>query len=104
LFIFLWLLAKTFFTSYGLFRKAKDPFLASLGLGLAGWVVCSFVANCFGDRWMYLQVNGYMWVLGGLVSRALALEENAGTTSIEDQSPVSDSGAGREVPQPVGVM
>jgi putative inorganic carbon (HCO3(-)) transporter len=104
LFIFLWLLAKTFVTSYGLFRKAKDPFLASLGLGLAGWVVCSFVANCFGDRWMYLQVNGYMWILGGLVSRALVLEENAGTTSIEDQSPVSDSGAGQEVPQPAGAM
>jgi putative inorganic carbon (HCO3(-)) transporter len=104
LFIFLWLFAKTFVTSYGLFRTAKDPFLASLGLGLAGWVVCSFVANCFGDRWMYLQVNGYMWVLGGLVSRALVLEENAGTASIEDQSAVSVPGAAQEVPQPAGVM
>jgi hypothetical protein len=39
-------------------------------------VVCSIVANCFGDRWTYVQVNGYMWVLGGLVSRGLALEES----------------------------
>jgi putative inorganic carbon (HCO3(-)) transporter len=74
--IFLWLLAKAFGTGFALFRHAKDPFLASLGLGLAAWVVCSIVANCFGDRWTYVQVNGYMWVLGGLVSRGLALEES----------------------------
>jgi len=77
LFIFLWLLGKTFGTGYKLFRRAKDPFLASLGLGLAGWVVCCFVANCFGDRWTFLQVNGYMWVLCGLVSQGLALEGSA---------------------------
>ena len=104
LLIFLWLLAKTFVTSYGLFRKARDPFLASLGLGLAGWVVSSFVANCFGDRWMYLQVNGYMWVLGGMVSRALMIEENAGTLRIADNAAVPDPGAAQEMPQPVGVM
>ena len=24
-------------------------------------------ANFFGDRWTFLQVNGYMWVLAGLL-------------------------------------
>ena len=74
LLLFLWLLASTFGTSYQLFRHAEDPFVASLGLGLAGWVVCAIVANAFGDRWTFLQVNGYMWVLGGLVARGWALQ------------------------------
>ena len=102
--IFLWLLAKTFVTGYRLFRRARDPFLASLGLGLAGWVVCSFVANCFGDRWTYLQVNGYMWVLGGLVSRAFVLEQNAGTLAIADHNAVPDPRAEPEVPQPAAAI
>jgi O-antigen ligase len=72
--LFLWLLGKTFLTGFGLFRYANDPFLASLGLGLSAWVVCSATANFFGDRWSFLQVNGYMWVIAGLVARGWALE------------------------------
>ena len=75
LLFFLWLLAKTFFTGFRLFRLSSDPFLSSLGLGLAGWAVCAALGNFFGDRWTFLQVNGYMWVLGGLVARGLMIEE-----------------------------
>lgn len=100
LFIFLWLLAKTFLTGFRLFRSAKDPFVASLGLCLACWVVCSFVANCFGDRWTYLQVNGYMWVLAGLVSRALILEQNPVTGEMEQNV----TRTAPEEPQPVGII
>jgi O-antigen ligase len=74
LIVFLWLLIKTFWTGFRLSRRAKDPFRASLGLGLACWVVCAIVANFFGDRWTYLQVGGYMWVVAGLVAHALVLE------------------------------
>jgi len=74
LLIFLWFLGKTFWSAYSLFRRAKDPFFASLGLGLATWVVCAVTANLFGDRWTFLQVNAYMWVIGGMVSHALLLE------------------------------
>jgi O-antigen ligase len=72
--LFLWLLGKTFLTGFRLFRCASDPFLASLGLGLSAWVVCSATANFFGDRWSFLQVNGYMWVIAGLVASGWALE------------------------------
>jgi putative inorganic carbon (hco3(-)) transporter len=75
--LFLWLLAKTFATGFRLFRLAEDPFLRSLGLGLAVWVVCVVGANLFGDRWTFLQVNGFMWVLGGLVFRGLCIETEA---------------------------
>ncbi len=104
--LFLWLLAKTFRTGYRLFRLARDPFLSSLGLGLAAWVICSVTANLFGDRWTYLQVNGFMWVLGGLVSRALLLEAEAAQA---EDSPVEvpDATAGEpaaEEPVPVAVL
>jgi putative inorganic carbon (hco3(-)) transporter len=79
LLLFLCLLAKMFLSGYRLFQHATDPFLRSLGLGLAGWLVCAAIANFFGDRWTgdFLQITGYMWIFGGLVSRALLLEQSS---------------------------
>jgi O-antigen ligase len=49
--------------SYRLFRQAKDPLYQGLGLGL-GLAMCScIVANCFGDRWTYLEITGPLWIL-----------------------------------------
>ena len=77
LLLFLLLLAKTFLTGYRLFRYARDPFLSSLGLGLAAWLVSATIANFFGDRWMYLQIDGYLWVIAGLVARGWLLEQES---------------------------
>jgi putative inorganic carbon (HCO3(-)) transporter len=90
LLLFLWLLAKMFWTGYRFSRRARDPFLASLGLGFAAWLVCACVANCFGDRWTYLQISGYMWVIGGLVAQALVLEK-AGAPAIAEASGAVDA-------------
>ena len=73
--LFLWLLGKIFRIGVWFSRHAKDPFYASLGLGLAGWLVAAFTANMFGDRWNYLQICGYMWVIAGMVAHALKVEE-----------------------------
>jgi O-antigen ligase len=81
LLLFLWLLGRFFSDGYGLFRKARDPFFASLGLGVMGWLVCAVAANFFGDRWSFLQVNGYVWVIAGLVVQARLLEQTATETS-----------------------
>jgi putative inorganic carbon (hco3(-)) transporter len=75
--LFLWLMAKTFWVGLTFSRRAKDPFYASLGLGLAGWLVVAFTANMFGDRWNYLQICGYMWVIAGMVAHAKKVEEAA---------------------------
>jgi len=72
--VFLWLLGKTFWAGYVLFRKAREPFFGALGLGLAAWIVCTALANLFGDRWTYFQISGYLWVLMGLVARAFMIE------------------------------
>jgi O-antigen ligase len=75
--LFLWLLARTFRRGYLLSRKAQEPVIAGIGLGLAGWVIAAAVANIFGDRWTYLQVQGFLWVIAGLVARAWVLHEKA---------------------------
>lgn len=97
LLMFLCLLGKTFLTGYRLFRYTEDPFLASLGLGLAAWVVCSAVSNLFGDRWTYLQVNGFMWVLGGLVSRGFMLEDGDDSGESDAESHADDDTAAVDI-------
>jgi O-antigen ligase len=99
LILFLWLLATTFLTGYRLFRRAHDPFLASLGLGLAAWVVCAVTANFFGDRWTYLQVSGYMWVIAGLVARAWMLERSGASATAEGRVPEAGGVLGAPNPQ-----
>jgi O-antigen ligase len=74
--VFLYLLLRFFWVGFRFSRRAKDPFFAALGLGLAGWVATCGVANFFGDRWTFLQVNGYMWVLAGLLGRAMVLDSH----------------------------
>jgi O-antigen ligase len=89
--VFLWLLVWTFCSGFLLYRRAKDPFLASLGLGLAAWIVTAATANFFGDRWTFLQINGYMWVLGGLVSQAWVIEQSTNSKTAEEHGVPSDS-------------
>ena len=81
--LFLWLIWRAFWSGFRLFRRARDPFIASVGLALAVWVVCSVAANFFGDRWTYLQVNGFMWVLCGLVARGAQIDEESVTLDSE---------------------
>jgi putative inorganic carbon (HCO3(-)) transporter len=75
--LFLWLLLKAWWFGLRMSRKASDPLVRALGLGLAGWIVCAAGANFFGDRWSYLQVAGYFWVLLALVTRGHFLETKA---------------------------
>ena len=69
--ILLWLLGVACKMSWRLFRAAKDPVMSALGCALFAMLICVLVVNFFGDRWTYLQVNGFLWVLLGLVARGL---------------------------------
>jgi putative inorganic carbon (HCO3(-)) transporter len=82
--LFLWLIGKTFAIGLRFSRHGSDPFLASLGLGLAAWIVAAITANLFGDRWSFLQVCGYMWMIAGMVAHALTLAESGGNESEPD--------------------
>ncbi len=91
--LFLSLLGKAFSLGFRLFRKADDNFMKALGLGFATMIVATAVANLFGDRWTYLQVNGFMWVLLGCVMRSLQLlqqqQEQESEAKVPQLTPVA---------------
>jgi O-antigen ligase len=60
-------------TSYRLFKRATDPLYQGLGLGLFVAICTCMVANCFGDRWTYLEITGLLWVLVAIAIRATEL-------------------------------
>jgi hypothetical protein len=37
-------------------------------------MACVFVVNFFGDRWLYIEVNGFLWVLLACVVRGQMIE------------------------------
>ena len=64
------LLQQLLAVSYGLFKRAIDPLYRGLGLGLFLATFSSIIANCFGDRWTYLEITGLLWVLAAAAIRA----------------------------------
>jgi O-antigen ligase len=60
-------------SAFQLFRRATDPLFRGLGLGFLLATTSCIVANLFGDRWTYLEINGLLWVLAGAVIRAQQL-------------------------------
>lgn len=64
------LLQQTLALSFRLFRRAKDALYRGLGLGLLLAMCSCIVANCFGDRWTYLEIIGPLFVLVGAAVRA----------------------------------
>ena len=77
--IFLCLLGAAWRTSWRLYRAAEDPMLKALGAAVLAMVACAMVVNFFGDRWSYLQVNAFFWVLLGLAARGYLLIPQAHT-------------------------
>jgi putative inorganic carbon (hco3(-)) transporter len=67
------ILGQMFAAGFMLFRKATDPLYQGLGLGLLVAVTSCAIANCFGDRWTYIEINGILWVLVGATLRAREL-------------------------------
>lgn len=100
LLFFLWLLMKMSWMGFRLFRSAEDPFLKSLGLAFCLVMACVFVVNFFGDRWLYLSVNGYLWVMMACVARAQVIvderaaaketvaPDSSGEEAVMDEEPV----------------
>jgi O-antigen ligase len=77
----LMLLQQMLATSYRLFKRAADPLYQGLGLGLLLATCACIVANCFGDRWTYLEITGLLWVLVGTAIRATQLAEAESPTA-----------------------
>lgn len=71
----LWIMLLAFQRGWALFKRAKDPFFAGLGLGFCACVLAAAVANLFGDRWTYLPVGAFFWVFMAMVERGNRIEE-----------------------------
>lgn len=77
-------------TAYRLFKRATDPLYRGLGLGLLLACCACIVANCFGDRWTYLEIMAPLWVLVAAAIRALQFTEVEGTV---EQASVNSTAA-----------
>jgi putative inorganic carbon (HCO3(-)) transporter len=71
LLVFLSLLGVAGRMTWQLFSIARSPLLRAIGCGGFALLVTIIVVNLFGDRWTFLQVNGFFWVLLGLTARGL---------------------------------
>ncbi|WP_433966256.1 O-antigen ligase family protein [Tunturiibacter gelidiferens] len=66
--------------AYRLFKIAVDPLYRGLGLGLFLAICACLVANCFGDRWTYIEITSPLWLLVGTTLRAIEFTEAAPVT------------------------
>jgi len=95
----LYLLYRVWGTGWKLFRSAEDPFLESLGFGFAAMAMVVALVNLFGDRWLFLQVNGYTWVALGLAMRGqLISEEQAQAAELHSAHDFEEATTGLPVP------
>jgi O-antigen ligase len=93
LLFFLFVLSKAARLGVKLWRSAKDPFLQSIGLGFTVKMAGVFVVNLFGDRWLYIEVNGFLWVLLACVVRAQIIENERASEGYDQsgaQSPARE--------------
>ncbi|MFH1413969.1 MAG: O-antigen ligase family protein [Candidatus Omnitrophota bacterium] len=67
--IFISLLLLAIRSGWRLYISSSDSFLKGLGLGFIACVVSMMFTNFFGDRWTYLQIGTFFWVLLALVVR-----------------------------------
>ena len=72
---FLWLIASAARMAWRLFRNAREPLSRAIGCAVFAMLTCAAVVNLFGDRWSYLQVNGFLWLFLGMTARGLWLAE-----------------------------
>jgi O-antigen ligase len=71
LIMYFFLLQQLLSTSYRLFKRAIDPLYRGLGLGLFVATCSTLAANCFGDRWTYIEITALLWVLVAAAIRAM---------------------------------
>jgi O-antigen ligase len=85
--VFFWQLRAAGQMSWRLFRQTQDEFVSALGGSFFAMLFCAAIVNFFGDRWTYLQVNGFFWILLGLIARGLqTVSERQAETATEAAS------------------
>lgn len=75
--VLLFVVQRALQSGWKLYRRAQSDFQKGLGFGFLGCVIACIITNMFGDRWSYFVLNGYLWILWGMVDRSLSVVENA---------------------------
>jgi len=65
------------YEGWRLFRWGDEELSKGLGFGLIVGILVLLVNNMFGDRWSYLELNGYLWIFAGLVTRLRVISTEA---------------------------
>ncbi len=65
-----------------LVKMSKEELAQGLGYGLAFGVVVILVNNFFGDRWTYLEMAAYYWIIAGLTTSMINILKNNSTSEI----------------------
>jgi putative inorganic carbon (hco3(-)) transporter len=81
----IFMLQQMLVTSYRLFKRASDPLYRGLGLGLFVAICACMIANCFGDRWTYLEITGLLWILVAAAIRATELTLSEATSELSSK-------------------
>jgi len=81
-----------------LFRYSDDDFLKGLGLGLIGMTIAAMVGNCFGDRWTYLSIMGYFWIIYAMAVKVYQIYPLKAEAKDEDKAGASGSRAISKLP------
>lgn len=68
---------------WNLYRHSDDGSVRGMGLGFIGMTIASLVANFFGDRWSYLNLMGYFWIMLGLVSKLVYISKYDNASSLD---------------------
>ncbi len=67
LWIFLALLILTFRHGTWLYKNSNDDFIKGLGLATGGIITAVAATNLFGDRWTYMELSAFLFVLMAVV-------------------------------------
>ena len=72
---------KAWWSGWRLFRSSASLFARGLGLGFLGSVSAMLVTNAFGDRFSYISINCFFFVLFAIVDRLRVLNEEMGKST-----------------------
>lgn len=76
LWILLSLLIITYRNGIWIYKNSNDDFIKGFGLAVVGVVVACAVTNFFGDRWTYMEISAFFFVLMALAVNARNLIKN----------------------------
>jgi O-antigen ligase len=68
-------------------KTATDPFYRALGAGFAAYMVAVIVANMFGDRWTYIDLSAFTWILLALVVQGTLWTQASGNSPAPAAAP-----------------